>query len=72
MMKQLLIFLWKARLTVYGYLQVVLGVLAATDGIFAPRTLRLIILGNGILTACLGHYNSLKTRQAENVAPSAP
>jgi hypothetical protein len=71
-MKQVLIFLWNARITIYGYVQVVLGVLAASDGLFAPRTLKLIILGNGILTACLGHYSDLKRRQASNVAPVTP
>ena len=72
-MKQVLVYLWNSRTTVFGYVQIVLGVLATTDGIFAPKALKWILLGNGILTACLGHYNnSVKNRQAENVAPAAP
>jgi len=70
-MKQVMLFLWNSRTTLIGYTGVILGVLASTDGIFAPRTLKLIILGNGILTACLGHYNNLRIRQAAaNVAPA--
>jgi hypothetical protein len=54
-----------------GYIGVILGVLAATDGVFSPHALKLILLGNGIVTACIGHYNNLKIRQAENVASAA-
>ena len=67
---KVLSFLWNARTTVFGYLQVILGVLAATDGIFGSKALKIIILSNGILTACLGHYNNLKIRQAANAAPT--
>lgn len=69
-MNPVLTYLWRSRTTVFGYVQVVLGVLAATDGVFAPKALKFILLGNGIATACLGHYNNLKIRQAENVAPA--
>lgn len=73
-MKQVLSFLWNSRTTVFGYLQVVLGVLAATDGIFGSKALKIIILSNGILTAVLGHYNNLRIRQAANAVAtdSAP
>lgn len=63
-MKQILQFLWNSRTTAFGYIQVIVGVLAATDGIFTPKALKFVILANGILTACLGHYNNLKIRQA--------
>lgn len=63
-MKQILAYLWNARTTVFGYVQVTLGVLATTDGMFAPKALKWILLVNGILTACLGHYNNLRIRQA--------
>jgi hypothetical protein len=70
-MKTVLLFLWNSRTTVVGYMGVILGVLAATDGVFTPRELKLILLGNGVLTACIGHYNNLKIRQAANVASTA-
>ncbi len=70
-MNTVLLFLWNSRTTVIGYLGVVLGVLAATDGVFSPHALKFIILFNGVLTACVGHYNNLKIRQAANVASSA-
>lgn len=57
-------FLWNARTTAFGYFQVIIGVLAATDGVFTPRGLKFVILGNGLLTACLGHFNNLRIRQA--------
>lgn len=65
--------LWKSRTTAFGYIQVVLGVLAATDGMFSTTALKFILLGNGILTACLGHYNNLRIRQGERAGePPAP
>lgn len=70
-MTRVLTYLWDSRTTLFGYLQVVLGVVAATDGVLAPRTLKWIILGNGILTACLGHFNNLQLRKAAAAAPSA-
>jgi hypothetical protein len=63
-------YLWDSRTTAFGYIQVVLGVLATTDGVFAPKALKWILLGNGVLTACLGHFNNMKNRQASNVAPA--
>ena len=71
-MKEAIKFLWNSRTTALGYVVVVLGVLAATDGIFSQRTLKIILLTNGIVTACLGHYNNLRIRQAAaNVDPAA-
>jgi hypothetical protein len=70
-MKTVLLFLWNSRTTVVGYIGVILGVLATADGVFSPHALKLILLGNGIVTACIGHYNNLKIRQAANVASTA-
>jgi hypothetical protein len=61
-------FLWTRRTTAFGYFQVVLGALAASDGIFSHRVLKFIILGNGILTACLGHYNAAQIRRTQEQA----
>lgn len=69
---KVLVFLWNARTTAFGYIQVIIGVLAATDGMFTPRALKWILLTNGILTACLGHFNNLRIRQAAAVPPDAP
>lgn len=55
---RLLKFLWIRRTTAFGYFQVILGVLAASDGVFAPKVLKWMILGNGCVTACIGHYNN--------------
>lgn len=71
-MKQVLLFLWNSRTTAFGYLVTALGVIAASDGLFSPKALKWILLVNGILTACLGHYNNLKIRQASNVGAAPP
>ena len=68
-MKQALLFLWSSRTTLFGYIGVTLGVLAASDGLFSVKALKWIILINGILTACLGHYNNLRIRQAAAAEP---
>lgn len=70
--KQVLLFLWNSRTTVFGYIQVIIGVLAASDGVFGPKALKIVILTNGILTAVLGHYNNLKLRQATANEPPQP
>lgn len=62
-------FIWAVRTTSFGYFQVILGVLATTDGIFSPKVLKWILLTNGILTACLGHYNNLRLRQTDQKLP---
>ena len=71
-MKTILQFIWNSRTTALGYFVIVLGVLAATDGMFSPKTLKWILLVNGILTACLGHYNNLRIRQATAAELPAP
>lgn len=53
-------FLWSRRTTTFGYLQVILGVLVVSDGIFSAGALKWIVLSNAILLACLGHYNNRK------------
>lgn len=65
-MNTIITYLWSRRTTAFGYFIVILGVLAASDGIFSPAALKFIILGNGIVMACLGHYNNLR---AKNDAP---
>lgn len=57
---KVLTFLWNRRTTVFGYIVISLGVIASTDGIFSTQTMKYILLANGILTACLGHYNNRK------------
>lgn len=47
-----------------GFIQVTLGVLAATDGFFEPRTVKLILIGSGLATAWRGFFNS-----AQNAPP---
>lgn len=37
-----------------GFAQVTLGVLASTDGIFAPRTVKIILIASGLATAWRG------------------
>lgn len=63
-MEYALRYLWDRRTTVFGYAQVVLGVLAVSDGIFSPGVFKWVVLGNGLLTALLGHYNNRQARQA--------
>lgn len=53
-----LCYLWSRRTTVFGYFVVILGVLAVSDGIFSPQQLKWIVLLNGIIVACMGHYNN--------------
>lgn len=64
-MKVIFMHLWNRRTTVFGYLQVILGVLAVSDGIFSPTTLKWVILSNAVLLACLGHYNNLALKRAQ-------
>jgi hypothetical protein len=59
-MKQVLIYLWDRRTTAFGYTQVIIGVLAVSDGIFPPSFLKYLVLFDAILLACLGHYNNRK------------
>ena len=71
-MKAALLFLWNSRTTFIGYAGVILGVLAATDGIFSAHTVKVILLINGIVTACVGHFNNMRIRQAAANADPAP
>jgi hypothetical protein len=58
------VFLWRRRTTAFGYVGIILGLLAESDGVFSHNALKAIVLINGILTAVLGHYNtSLLKRQ---------
>lgn len=60
--------LWASRTATLGYIMVTLGVLASADGIFSMRTIKMILLANGLATALLGHYNSMRKRQADRAA----
>lgn len=66
-MKEVLLYLWGRRTTVFGYIVVILGVLAVSDKVFSPETLKWVVLANGLFGACLGHYNN---RQANKRVPS--
>lgn len=45
-----------------GFTQVTLGVLASTDGVFTPRTVKLILIGSGLATAWRGFFNSAQNQ----------
>lgn len=64
-MKEILGYIWNRRTTVFGYLQVILGVLAVSDGVIGPSALKWIILFNAIILAVLGHYNNSNMKQAQ-------
>lgn len=53
---------WQHRTTIFGFIQVTLGVLATSIDLFNPIALKWIILVNGLLTAWLGLYNAAKAR----------
>lgn len=59
-MKKAFRYLWRRRTTAFGYIVISLGVIASSDGIFSAQAMKYILLVNGILTACLGHYNNRK------------
>lgn len=63
-MNEILTYLWNVRTTAFGYIQVVLGVLAASD-VLPPVALKWVVLINAMLLAVLGHYNNLKLRQQQ-------
>lgn len=58
-------YLWSRKTTAFGYIQVGLGVIAATDGLFSMKTTKWLILINGLVTAAIGHYNNLRLKQAD-------
>lgn len=62
MLEKILIYLWERRTTVLGYLQIILGVLATSQGMLSEPAVRWVVLINGIVTAVLGHYNNSKVR----------
>jgi hypothetical protein len=78
-MKSTLLYLWSRKTTAFGYVQVGLGVIAATNGLFSIETTKWLILINGLVTAAIGHFNNsqLKTQakadqvNADNL-PGAP
>lgn len=63
---EILKYLWERRTTVLGYIQIVLGVIVTSQGMFSDDTLRWFVLANGIVTAVLGHYNNSKIKALQN------
>ena len=61
-MSEVLKYLWERRTTVLGYLQIILGVLATSQGMLSEATLQWVVLINGVVTAILGHYNNSKIK----------
>lgn len=57
-------YLWSRRTTVQGYVVVILGSLATSQGLFSARTLAWIVLINGMLQASVGHYNQRQINRA--------
>jgi hypothetical protein len=58
--KDILSYLWNRRTTVLGYMQIILGVIVVSEGLFSDQSLKWFVLCNGILTAVLGHYNNTR------------
>lgn len=58
-------YLWSRKTTAFGYVQVLLGVLASTDGVFPPNWLKYIMLANGLATAGIGHYNNSQLKKMD-------
>jgi len=56
-------YLWSRRTTAFGYVQVVLGVLATATEVFTHDVLKFIVLVNGLVTACIGHYNNSQQKE---------
>lgn len=51
--------LWKSHGTkILGFTQVTVGVLAASAGVFDERTLQVLVMCSGLLTAWRGFVNS--------------
>lgn len=67
-LKSTFFYLLSRKTTAFGYVQVGLGVLAATDGLFTIKTTKWLILVNGLVTAAIGHYNNLRLKQAADKA----
>jgi hypothetical protein len=64
-------YLWANRTTAFGYVQVALGFMVATQGLFEENTMKWLLFFNGLLTALLGHYNNAQIRKlmAEDLPP---
>lgn len=54
-------FIRKHGTKVIGFAQVTVGVLATATDIFSPLALKWILLGNGLLVAWRGYFNTLNT-----------
>ena len=59
---QSLRYVWARKTTAFGYFVTVLGVVATSD-VFPARLLKYLLLANGILTACIGHYNNSQLKR---------
>ena len=55
-------YVWSRKTTAFGYCVTVLGVLA-TSNVFPPTWLKYLLLANGLLTACIGHYNNAQLKR---------
>lgn len=67
--------IWGNRTKLLGYAQVVMAALAIADqalinSVLGPNGMRWVLLSSGVLTAVVGHYNSLKRKPAK--PPSEP
>lgn len=56
-------YLWENRTKVSGYAVVILGVLATSSNVLPPGLLKWIILTNGVVVACIGHYNDMQQKR---------
>lgn len=61
--------IWDNRTKVLGYLQVVIGALAVADPVIlaqllGPHGLKWVLLANGLLTAAVGHHNTLLAKRS--------
>lgn len=56
------LYVWSRKTTAFGYCVTVLGVLA-TSNVFPPTWLKYLLLANGLLTACIGHYNNAQLKR---------
>ena len=71
MLQTILKYLWERRTTVFGYVQIALGYMVATQGLFGDDTMKWLLFLNGLLTALLGHYNNVQIK-ALRAAAQAP
>lgn len=64
--------LWRHRTKLIGYLSVVIGALAVADQALVKAALgedglRWVLLSNGLLTALVGHANTMAAKRAARV-----